>query len=209
MGDRQRVRGGRAAVLSVCSLAALGGGVLAATVTSAQGPGDYQPSTTTVTTTVVAGGGGGGGTQDDEVFIKIDLKGTAGKQTIGKAIEIKAKAKIQNVQQGTRQGPGEIFLAGYGKLALKVGPGGRGEQCKGLARPDERRWKLGNDFDTISQGQKTTLELKIPRDARKQVDRQAVCKNTKAKAKIRIRANTAEGTEGVKDRRVKVFPTGR
>jgi hypothetical protein len=194
----------RARVLAICAVAALAGGALAAGITGAQAPPDYTPSTTTVTqtgstTTVTTGGG-------TEVVIKIKLKGTKGKQKVKKSIVVQAEAKTVE-QPARRQGGGEpILLTGHGKIALKVEPGGRGKRCQGKPKGNDKRWKLGTDFDTIGEGEKTKLKLKIPNSARKDINKRAVCKDTKAKAKIRIDASTASGLEGTKDRVVKVRP---
>ena len=189
---------GRRAVLAICTVAALAGGVLAATVTSAQGPGDYEPSTVTVTATGTLASPG------PDFVIRLNLKGTAGKQKADKFVKVKAEARVET--RSARQA-GSIFVSSHGKLALKVEPGDRGARCLGMPKGKDRRFKLGNDFDTISSGEKTTLRLEIPKAARKQIARRAVCKDTKAKAKIRTEARADGAVFRKKDRVVKVRPS--
>jgi hypothetical protein len=207
MGDRRMTLKGRRGVLAVCTAAALGGGVLAASITSAQGPGDYQPSTTTTTTTVTSGTLPA---PSAEVDIRVKLKGTKGKQKIKGSVIIEVKATTSEGRRALRQNSGELFVSSFGKLALKVEPGeARGKRCRNKPKGSDRRFKLGNDFATITDGGKTKLRLSIPDKARTLVENRAICNDTKAKAKVRVRARDGLGNQSKKDRVIKMIPRSR
>jgi hypothetical protein len=98
MGEYRGARTRRATVLIVCTGAALTGGVLAAAVTTAQGPGDYQPSTTTTTLPAQA-----------DARVSLSLKGTRGKQKLSGKVMVEASC-----------GDEPCSVGAFGKLAIKV-----------------------------------------------------------------------------------------
>jgi hypothetical protein len=207
MGESPKQNGPRGRALAISTAAALGGGALAAAISGAQGPGDYQPSTTTTTTTVTSGNLPA---PDAEVDIRVRLKGTKGKQEIKGSVIVEVKATTSEGKRALRQGSGELFVSSYGRLALKVEPGeARGKRCKNKPKGSDRRFKLGNDFATITDGGKTKLRLSIPGKARTLVENRAICNDTKAKAKVRVRARDGQGNQAKKDRVIKMIPRSR
>ncbi len=206
MGDRTKSSGTRAKVLVLFSICALAGGALAAALTTAQGPGDYEPSTVTTTVTATTSTTTLPSGETVEIVIKLNLTGTAGTQKVGANIVVIVKA---TAQERRRQVTQPILVSGHGKVALKVEPGGRGKRCLGRPKGKEKKWKLGTDFKTISNGGKTKLKLKVPKSARKTMNKQIICKDSKAKAKVRIDASDAFGAEGTKDRTVKLRPNDK
>jgi hypothetical protein len=209
MGESPKQNGPRGRALAICTAAALGGGALAAAISGAQGPGDYQPSTTTTTTTTTVTSGTLPA-PNAEVDIRVKLKGTKGKQQIKGSVIVEVKATTSEGKRALRQNSGELFVSSFGKLALKVEPGeAKGKRCKNKPKGSDRRFKLGNDFATITDGGKTKLRLSIPNKARTLVENRAICNDTKAKAKVRVRARDGRGNQAKKDRVIKMIPRSR
>jgi hypothetical protein len=177
-------------ILAIATAAALGG-LAAVGVAGAQGP--YQPTTTTTTTTTTL-------PADDE-RLKLKLGGTAGTQPLKSSVAIEVAGRLTPTRQSN-----QIFIAGYGRMAIKVSPGGRGRKCRDEPKGKDERFKLGNDFATINSGESVTLKLKIPKSARREAQERLVCKDTKAKAVVRIRANDDFGNKKTRDRTVKIRP---
>jgi hypothetical protein len=168
MGDRTKLK-----AALVCA-AALAGGVVAAAVASAQGPGDYEPpptttSTTSTTSTTTLPGPGPGGDTEVEFRAKANARVLRGK----------IKVKVACEEQCTANA--------HGKVRTTNVPGlGNGKAT----------FKLGTDEKSFAGGGTGKLVLKVPRRARR-VSKRAIGADGRVRARIAAEAADAAGNVGV------------
>ena len=166
-------------IAGVATLALASGGALAFAVTGAEG--QYTPTTSTSTSTTSTSTTTTTSTTPIDNRLPFSLKGTAGKQKLSGKVKIKATCPEE-----------PCFVSAHGKMAIKI-----------ENRPD-KKFKLGNDFDSLGAGGSTTLVLKVPKNGLKKAKKLVTRKDTKVKAKVRVEAKDQLGFDRKKDRRIKL-----
>jgi len=168
MGDRP----GKLKFVGAC-VAALAGGVLAAAVASAQGPGDYEPTTTTP-----GGGTPGGGTTT--------LPAPGGGQLAFRAKATRA-AKLGAFVKVNVYCDEVCSANAFGRLRLTKIKKGKGK--------DSESFRLGNASGVVSDGHEI-IKLKVPNAGRIEAKR-AKKFGGRVRAKITVNAADAAGNTGL------------
>jgi hypothetical protein len=163
MGDKAK----KVRTVAMMVVAAIAGTVLAGTLASAQGPGDYT-TTTTATTTVTTGPTTTTTTTPGDGRLRLSLRATVGKQKIGSKVELRATC-----------GSEACFVALRGKLRVA----GK----KGQGKKRAKKFGLKDATAVIAADETEAITMGIPRKARKAA-RKRLKKPGKGKVKANVRA---------------------